>query len=653
MATVPTGYLIPRTDDGYGPPLPLVPGRPFVVGRGIENRAVVKDEMCSRHHAEFVPADGGGWTVRDLGSLNGSELNGKRLTGPARLAPLDQLKFGRAQFLFVETLAQLPDRPTTPSRTPDPGEKLAITRRLTRTKYLPRETQADGPAPTILPSAVPPPGRVSPTQALGLLFQLGVELAEAQSPQELAALAVGALIRATPAEVGAVLAAADGRDMETLAYQNRTPGKPTFYKVSRFVSREVLVSQDAVLAENIAGDESLRRRDSISELNAASLICAPIVADGRSLGVLHLFSTALDPRLTHDDLELALAVARQIGVVWAKLRVQSGLTAENRALKDQLRIESELVGDSPALRTVEQQAGRVAATKATVLIRGESGVGKELVARAIHVNSPRKDRPLVCLNCAALTETLLESELFGHEKGAFTGATERMIGKFEAADGGTIFLDEIGEMAPTTQAKFLRVLEGQPFERVGGTVPIKTDVRVVAATNRPLEDAVRAGQFRKDLYFRLQVVQIDVPPLRSRPDDIAPLAAHFLKRFAREIGRKVTGFSPAALDRMRAYPWPGNVRELRNAIERAVALGSGPTIDEADVWLSPLAAGGTEPTLALPPEAYRPRSIEDMEKDHIARTLDHTDWNKSQAAAILGIERSTLDRKIKAYGIVR
>src|SRR5262249_34052321 len=184
-----------------------------------------------------------------------------------------------------------------------------------------------------------------------------------------------------------------------------------------------------------------------------------------------------------------------------------------------------------------------------------------------HYSSPRKDGPFVCLNCAALTETLLESELFGHEKGAFTGATEKKIGKFEAADRGTIFLDEIGEMNPSTQAKFLRVLEGHPFERVGGHTPIKVDVRVVAATNQPLEQAVHAGAFRRDLFFRLQVVEIRVPPLRERKSDVALLADHFLHRFVRETGRKVRGFTPAALSKMEQYDWPGNVRELRNVVE--------------------------------------------------------------------------------------
>jgi Nif-specific regulatory protein len=225
-----------------------------------------------------------------------------------------------------------------------------------------------------------------------------------------------------------------------------------------------------------------------------------------------------------------------------------------------------------------------------------------------------------------------------------------MIGKFEAADQGTLFLDEIGEMALSTQAKFLRVLEGHSFERVGGNTPIKVDVRVVAATNRSLEDAVRASAFRRDLFYRLQVVEMTVPPLRDRISDVPLLANHFLKRFVRETGRKIRGFTPAAVEKLKRHSWPGNVRELRNVVERAVALGSGPVLDAGDVWLSNLEAGAG---VTLPELQYVPTSLEDMEKKHIRDTLEHTDWNKSQAAAILGIERSTLDRKIKTYDLKR
>jgi DNA-binding NtrC family response regulator len=252
------------------------------------------------------------------------------------------------------------------------------------------------------------------------------------------------------------------------------------------------------------------------------------------------------------------------------------------------------------------------------------------------------------LNCAALTETLLESELFGHEKGAFTGATERKIGKFEQAHQGTLMLDEIGEMSPSIQAKFLRVLEGHPFERVGGSQPIKVDVRVIAATNRDLEKAVAEGSFRRDLYFRLRVVEIFVPPLRKRPEDIVELANYFLDKYIAETGRKIRGFTPEALHRMKQYRWPGNVRELRNAIERAVALGYGPEIDAGDIWLSALDLHQNGPA-TVAENTYEAISIDELERRHILATLQHTGGNKSQAAHILGIERSTLDRKLKLY----
>ena len=252
------------------------------------------------------------------------------------------------------------------------------------------------------------------------------------------------------------------------------------------------------------------------------------------------------------------------------------------------------------------------------------------------------------------SETLLESELFGHEKGAFTGATNRKIGKFEAADRGTLMLDEIGEMSPTIQAKFLRVLEGHPFERVGGSQAIQADVRVIAATNRDLEKDVADGRFRRDLYFRLHVLEILVPPLRKRLEDVPVLAEYFLDRFRIETGRKIRGFAPEAMDLMLRYRWPGNIRELKNVIERAVVLASGEMIDCDDLTLSTLATVGDTGEMPLAaPRSFQPASLADMEREHIRATLKSTGWNKSRTAGILGIERSTLDRKIRRYELVR
>ncbi|KAB2968253.1 MAG: sigma-54-dependent Fis family transcriptional regulator [Thermoanaerobaculia bacterium] len=322
------------------------------------------------------------------------------------------------------------------------------------------------------------------------------------------------------------------------------------------------------------------------------------------------------------------------------------LKSENERLKEQLASvagPAPLVGDSAAMRHVHELIEAVAPSDATVLVRGESGTGKELVARAIHARSPRRFGPLVVVNCGALPEGVLESALFGHEKGAFTGAQYRHKGKFELADGGTIFLDEIGTVSPRVQIELLRVLEEKTVTRVGGTVPVRTDFRVVVATNLDLEAAVRDGRFRDDLFWRLNVFVIDLPPLRDRPEDIPPLAEHFLERFATAMNKPAMKLAPAALEALRAYSWPGNVRELQNAIERAVVLGKPPTIEAADL---PLRIG----EIASRPG---PMSLEEVEKGHIRRVLDGCDWNISQAAKVLGIDRGTLYAKIRRYGFER
>ncbi|MEZ6067628.1 MAG: sigma-54 dependent transcriptional regulator [Planctomycetaceae bacterium] len=311
------------------------------------------------------------------------------------------------------------------------------------------------------------------------------------------------------------------------------------------------------------------------------------------------------------------------------------------------RQDDGLIGESNAIKAVRKQIENVAATDATVLIRGESGVGKELVAQAIHRLSRRRRGPFVCVNCAALTESLLESELFGHERGAFTGATEQRRGKFEQAHRGTILLDEIGEMGTTMQARFLRVLEGHPFERVGGQIPIHTDVRVIAATNVDLEAAVREGSFRRDLYYRLNVLPLEVPPLRVRKADIPVLAEYFLQRMSELDARRPATLTPEAIEKLKSHDWPGNVRELKNVLERALLTATGDAIDASVLEIDELGATPVDES------KYEGLSLEDVEMQHIQRTLKLTRWNKSKASAILGIERSTLDRKLKRHDVSR
>ena len=300
-----------------------------------------------------------------------------------------------------------------------------------------------------------------------------------------------------------------------------------------------------------------------------------------------------------------------------------------------------IVGDSPAMGKVMELIEQVARTDSTVLILGESGTGKELVARAIHAGSPRRYFPIVPVNCGGLPETLLESELFGHEKGAFTGAGYRRKGKIEMADGGTLFLDEVAAVQPKMQVDLLRVLETKELTRIGGTRPIKVDFRIICATNDNLEQAVVEGRFREDLYYRINIFTIQLPPLRERRSDIPALARHFLARFARQMDSRIAGISPEAMDLLTAYDWPGNVRELSNAIERAVVVGAPPVIQPGDLPLRSPANGGPA----------RAGSLADMEKRHVAAVLEQTGGNITRAAEILKVDRVTVYNKIKKYGL--
>jgi two-component system, NtrC family, response regulator AtoC len=335
----------------------------------------------------------------------------------------------------------------------------------------------------------------------------------------------------------------------------------------------------------------------------------------------------------------------RIEMLVAKLEEHRQLVEDNiqlsQTLKDQYRFE-DIITKSSRMQKIIELIKVVAASHATVLITGESGTGKELVARAIHSQSPRKDRPLIAVSCAALPESLLESELFGHEKGAFTGAHAQRKGKIELAHRGTLFLDEIGEMSANIQVHLLRVLEEKEFTRVGGNELIKVDVRLVSATNRDLQAAIKSGHFREDLYYRLNVVTIDLPPLRERKEDIPLLAEHFLKRFSAENQKTVSGFSGEMMDFLVKYPWPGNVRELENTIERAVILSKGPEIQLADLLQrnSPLVG-----------KAITGQSLQDVEREHILSVLNETGGNLARAARILGISRATLYNKSRAYGL--
>lgn len=643
MAT-PAFHLLVR-DPVAGPSVVrLVAGERVTIGRAPTNQVIIHDDRASRAHAE-IRATEAGWAVRDLDSRNGTLVDDQPITGDHLLKPGDRVGIGR-----VEIVLCAGDPPTDSGGTATAGRTSAgvdsaadsawrqsIVHRRARGRLLDDIRQSAASVPRV--------GR-----AAAELCRLAFALGRSTTVAEAAALALDTAAQGVAAVRGAVLLPeVCGTRPDALAVVALVPDRRADVDIPEPAVATVLSTDEAVLACSVAADHASGA--------AVSSISAPVRLAGRPVGVLHVEIETAGREATADDLEFVMAVSDALGVAVENLSAREALSTklattadENERLRRRLREEARMVGTSDALEAIIGQVQRVAATKATVLVRGESGVGKELVASAIHEASDRRGGPFVCLNCAALSETLLESELFGHEKGAFTGATERKAGKFEAAHKGTLFLDEIGEMSAAIQAKFLRVLEGHPFERVGGSSRVQVDVRVVAATNRDLEQAVAAGEFRRDLYFRLQVVEIVVPPLRKRPADIDTLARHFLDRFVAETGRRVRGFTPAAVEALVAYHWPGNIRELRNCIERAVVLSQADEIDAADLALSHLAASGdTGKAPSGRAAAYVPQPLDEIERRHIMATLEAVGGNKTKAATILGIERSTLDRKLARW----
>ncbi len=665
-------YLVIRDGTRWTDVFRLVPGQPVRVGRAPTNDIVITDERCSRNHAELLYRDGG-WVLRDTDSRNGTYVGGKRIEGDYRLQPGDVIRIGQSLLAYVHDLATaFPDTQGLSRRVQHPAvnihshdtedsfvfsepEPTTITHRLGESSYL---------------SEAQPSQRASQeagTYLYQLAFQLAERLARAEQVESLCQHVLEWLFENVPAaDAGAVLllprqALKEPQPQNLVVVAAKTRKGIKYHRVSSFLAEQVLREGTAMRAMNVLGDSTLSSRDSQGNLQASTVICSPVRYQGPVLGVIHLYATDPDRTLTDKDLDVTFAAAQTLAVALSNLEQLhhmaenlSRIKNENKLLRQRLGVESQIVGRSPVIRQITEQIARVAPTKSTVLIRGESGVGKELVARAIHFASPRRNKPFICLNCAALSESLLESELFGHERGAFTGATSRRLGKFELAHGGTLMLDEIGEMSPQLQAKFLRVLEGHPFERVGGSEPVHVDVRVIAATNRNLEKEVERGNFRRDLYFRLNVVEIYIPGLRKRPEDIPILAQHFLEKFNAELGRRIKGFTDEAMEAMLRYRWPGNVRELKNVIERACVLCEGDYIDVHNLALSRLSTAGETSELILhQPRGYVAMSLAEVERRHIEATLRATGWNKSQAAAILGIERSTLDRKIRRYNIQR
>jgi transcriptional regulator with GAF, ATPase, and Fis domain len=657
-----SAYLIIRQGQRWTDIFRLEPAHPLIIGRASSNEIPVADERSSRRHAE-VFFQAGQWKVRDLGSRNGTFVDGQKINDAAVLVPGSQIVVASCRLIFSDSLDEVvppvdldETSPQTTAHTLDGVP--SITHRQSKSSILDPESLKLGSAP---PSTQLHRGA---TTIATELLQLAFDVAREANAQSACELALDRLMKSIGVMSGGVLRL---EPFAALAAIQRS-GK-AYHPVSDTLVSNVLRDDAAILARNIHADSQLvggsaKPANAMSSqashvLTTTSVIVAPIRVGKETIGLVHLYSRVGEQELTPENLEVTLAVADVLAVTLDNLYRQQALEAKLKTtrsrlteLEEQLGKSAEWIGQSAALAQLREQAQRVGPTQATILIRGESGAGKELVARAIHDHSDRANGPFVAINCAALTATLLESELFGHEKGSFTGATERKIGKFEQAHGGTMMLDELGEMSLEIQAKFLRVLEGKPFERVGGTKPIQVDVRVIAATNRDLEQAVKEGQFRSDLYFRLRVIELRVPALRQRPEDVLPLAEYFLHQFRSRSGHGPKGFSERAQLAMKKYHWPGNVRELRNCVERAFVLATGTLAEPEDLALSYLQVPGqeaVEPTPVASQSNYQEKTIEALEQEHIEATLAYTGGQKNRAAAILGIERSTLDRKLKRF----
>lgn len=539
------------------------------------------------------------------------------------------------------------------------------------------------------PGALAVPGDASSVgsaeQRLRILLQVNNSIITKLSEGELLRAVCAALEGVLPFNRSAITLYVPERDTLRIFAQNDEYASE-FFSVGRELDRRdshagwAFDHQRPLIRRNLDKENESSTERLLAEQGVRSICVAPLIVAGKSIGTLNLASNKAD-RYSIADGELLQEVANQVALAVENMKayeeirsLHAKLETENVYLREEIRSEHnfrEIIGSSGELREVLEKAERVAPLDSTVLIYGETGTGKELIARAIHDCSKRKNRPLVKLNCSAISAGLVESELFGHKRGAFTGALERHVGRFELADGGTLFLDEIGELPLETQVKLLRVLQEGEFEPVGSNKTIQVDVRIIAATNRNLEECVAAGRFRSDLFYRLNVFPLELPPLRKRRSDIPQLVSFFLQRFANKFGRKIVGAQKDTIDLLMDYPWPGNIRELQNVIERAVVLASGPVlaVDPAflpkalgvgDLQQHSMAArpiaepsvsehGAKSSTASLP-------SLEQVERNHILAALDRSDGvidGPKGAARILKLHPNTLRSKMSKLGIHR
>jgi len=607
------------------------------IGRDPSNDVSLLDSLVSRRHC-VIRKETKEFRLLDLDSRNNTFVGGVPIKERV-LVHGDQIRVGDSILIFQGEGGEFTTASGIASfqfdATPAPGAATIILRKEDAV-YLER------PRPDALPATA------KTVRDLKVLLDFSRTLNSVQGLDAVQEKVLETVLDLAHADQAAILLTENGvSEFTSIVSKNRREAPTQPVHVSRTILISGLEENLAVLSSDVGSDANLQDAESLVGRRVHSVLAVPLAVRDRVLGVLYLEAGSPGVHFDQDLLQLVTTVGNITGLAIENARHLENLGGENRRLQQELSIHHSMVGESKAMRDVYAFVSRVAGRDSTVLISGESGTGKELVARAVHMNSPRADKPFVAINCAAITETLLESELFGHEKGSFTGAVSQKKGKLEVAEGGTVFLDEIGELALPMQAKLLRVLQEREFERVGGTRPIKLDVRLIAATNRDLKEASRTGAFRPDLYYRLNVVSLEMPALRERRDDIPLLAAFFAARHAEKVKRRLAGISPDARACLMRYDWPGNVRELDNAIERAVVLGSTELIlpeDLPDSVLEETAASG-EPVSALV------EGVREAKKALIERAIEQAKGNYTEAAKLLGVHPNHLFRLIRTLNL--
>ena len=615
--------------------IPLPDGE-ATIGRDPANVVAIVDPSVSRKHCLLRREEDGRFSIKDLESRNGTLVNGN----PAKEQFLhhgDEIATGDSLFLF---LLDEEDRAASASQVEfEDGQPMAETRLI-------HPKEAVYLQPDRLLKELPATSQVG--RNLNALLKISRVVHAIGDLEELQAQLMDLIFEVVPAGRGAILLSdGEGQEFNSLYARTRQGGQPQLVRVSRTIARKVMKENVAILGVDIASSGNLREVESLVASHVRSLVCVPLSVFQRMTGCIYLDNTNAANRFTEEHLQLMVGVAGVSAVALDNARRLQWLEQENLRLSTEIRQDQSLVGEGARMKEIFQFLARVAPTDSTVLIEGESGTGKELVAKALHRNSPRANKPFVAINCAAIPETLLEDDLFGHERGAFTGAVTQKKGRLEVADGGVVFLDEIGELAPALQVKLLRVLQEREFERLGGTHPIKVNIRLIAATNRDLEDAVRKGEFRQDLYYRLAVVKMTMPPLRERREDIPMLARHFLQKYAMRCRVKAKPISREAMATLVNYEWPGNVRELENAIERALVMGSSDMVLLEDLPESLLEQDAPEDIT----EGKYHGSVKELKKQLILDAVEQTGGNYVEAAGILGVHPNYLHRLIRNLGL--